>query len=225
MNTLFEMPSIQERASGYDPLDRLMEFGSDYLSNTDLLQIVIGDRQTAANILHRCDNNLREIGKLSLHELAKIPGMSKRKAAKLVTVLEIGRRRAGTLPKDRKVLAQSSDVVDYLRSNMQDLPHEVFCCIYLNRANKILKCERVSSGGITGTVADPRIILKRALEENACTLILSHNHPSGSVKPSKADEEPTYKIKEAAKYFDIKVIDHVIVSEDGYYSFADEGIL
>jgi DNA repair protein RadC len=112
-----------------------------------------------------------------------------------------------------------------LQTLLRDHRHEVFAVLFLNRANKINHFQIISEGGITGTVADPRVILKKALEEDAVSLILCHNHPSGSLKPSRADEELTRKIKEAATYFDIKVLDHLIVSDDGYYSFADEGIL
>ncbi|HLF45079.1 MAG TPA: JAB domain-containing protein, partial [Chitinophagaceae bacterium] len=108
---------------------------------------------------------------------------------------------------------------------LKDYNHEVFAVLFLNRANKINHFEIISEGGITGTVADPRIILKKALEENAVNIVLCHNHPSGSLKPSRTDEELTLKIKEAAKYFDITVLDHLIVSDAGYFSFADEGIL
>ena len=119
----------------------------------------------------------------------------------------------------------SNDIADYCIAKLKDYRHEVFAVMYLNRANKINHFQIVSEGGITGTVADPRIILKRALEEDAVSIILCHNHPSGSLKPSRADEDLTHKIKEAAKYFDIRVLDHVIVSDAGYFSFADEGLL
>jgi len=112
-----------------------------------------------------------------------------------------------------------------LRTKMMDLPNEVFAVIFLNRANKIKHFEIISSGGMTGTVADPRIIMKKALEEEAVSIILSHNHPSGNLRPSKADQDLTEKIKQAAKYFDISVLDHIIVSNEGYYSFADEGAM
>ena len=116
-------------------------------------------------------------------------------------------------------------MANYLRSALKDYRHEVFAVVFLNRANKVNHFEIISEGGITGTVADPRIILKKALEADAVSIILSHNHPSGSLKPSRADQQLTLKIKEAAIYFDITVIDHIIVSEEGYYSFSDEGIL
>ena len=125
----------------------------------------------------------------------------------------------------KQIVTSSADVANYLQTLLKDYKHEVFAVLFLNRANKINHFQIISEGGITGTVADPRIILKKALEEDAVSIILCHNHPSGSLKPSRADEELTFKIKEAAKYFDIKVLDHLIVSDDGYYSFADEGIL
>jgi DNA repair protein RadC len=137
----------------------------------------------------------------------------------------LGRRRQATASREKAVVSSSADVADYLQALLKDYKHEVFAVLFLNRANKVNHFEIVSEGGITGTVADPRIILRKALEEDAVNIILCHNHPSGSLKPSRADEELTYKIKEAAKYFDIKVLDHLIVSDDGYYSFADEGIL
>ena len=123
------------------------------------------------------------------------------------------------------MVTTSNDIAGYLQATLKDYRHEVFAVIFLNRANKINHFEIISEGGITGTVADPRIILRKALEEDAVSIILCHNHPSGSLKPSRADEELTTKIKEAARYFDIRVMDHIIVSENGYYSFADEGIL
>ena len=139
--------------------------------------------------------------------------------------MELGRRRQATAYREKAVITSSTDVANYLQTLLKDYKHEVFAVLFLNRSNKINHFQIISEGGITGTVADPRIILKKALEEDAVSIILCHNHPSGSLKPSKADEELTYKIKEAAKYFDIKVLDHLIVSDDGYYSFADEGIL
>ncbi|MDX2046435.1 MAG: JAB domain-containing protein, partial [Chitinophagaceae bacterium] len=126
---------------------------------------------------------------------------------------------------EKPVVKDTPSLARYLQATLKDFSYEVFAVVFLNRANKINHLEIISKGGITGTVADPRVILKKALEEEAVSLVLCHNHPSGSLKPSRADEELTKKIKEAAKYFDIKVLDHIIVSDAGYYSFADEGIL
>jgi DNA repair protein RadC len=125
----------------------------------------------------------------------------------------------------KPVVSSSADIAEYLKTKLKDYRHEVFAVLFLNRANKINHFEIVSEGGITGTVADPRIILRKALEQDAVNIILCHNHPSGSLKPSRADEQLTAKIKEAARFIDITVLDHIIVSEDGYYSFADEGVL
>jgi DNA repair protein RadC len=155
----------------------------------------------------------------------KIKGIGEAKAITIVAALEIGRRRQAMNYREKAIMTSSNDVANYLQSLLKDYRHEVFAVLFLNRANKINHFQIVSEGGITGTVADPRIILKKALEEDAVSMILCHNHPSGSLKPSSADVELTRKIKEAAKFFDIKVMDHLIVSDAGYYSFSDEGIL
>jgi DNA repair protein RadC len=136
----------------------------------------------------------------------------------------LGRRQAATYL-EKTVIRSNSDPAQQLRTTIKDFSYKIFVVLFLNKANKINHFEIISRGGITGTFADPRIILKKALEEDATSIVLCHNHPSGILKPSRADEELTYKIKEAAKYFDIAVMDHIIVSEEGYYSFSDEGIL
>ena len=139
--------------------------------------------------------------------------------------MELGRRRHAAAGLEKPVVKSSRDIAQYLQAILKDYAYEVFAVIFLNQANKINHFEIVSRGGITGTVADPRVILKKALEEDATSIVLCHNHPSGSLRPSLADEELTNKIKQASSYFNIKVIDHIIVSDEGYYSFADEGIL
>ena len=206
--------------------------GAESLSDSELLAILIvnGTRSRTAidlakEILNLGKNNLPELGKLTVKELMKIKGIGEAKAITIVAALELGRRRQGMNYREKAIITSSSDVANYLQSLLKDYRHEVFAVLYLNRANKINHFEIVSEGGITGTVADPRIILKKALEEDAVAIILCHNHPSGSLKPSGADQELTKKIKEAAKFFDIKVLDHLIVSDAGYYSFSDEGIL
>jgi DNA repair protein RadC len=176
-------------------------------------------------LMIKSKNNLVELGRLSIRELMKIRGIGMAKAISIAAALELGRRRLATESLDKPLVTSSSSVARFLQARFRDLPHEIFAVVFLNRANKIIHFEIVSSGGITGTVADPRIILKKALEEEAVSLILCHNHPSGSLKPSRADEELTLKIKEASRFFDIKVLDHVIVSSEGYFSFADEGLI
>lgn len=224
--------SIKQWAKDDRPREKLLMKGPETLSDSELLAILIvnGTRSKSAldlakEILILGKNNLPELGKLTVKQLMKIKGIGEAKAITIVAALEIGRRRQALHFLEKEVVSSSSDVARYLQTLFQDHHHEVFAVLFLNRANKINHFEIVSEGGITGTVADPRIILKKALEQEAVSLILCHNHPSGSLKPSKADEELTYKIKEAAKFFDIKILDHVIVSEAGYYSFADEGIL
>ena len=214
------------------PREKLLMKGPETLSDSELLAILIGHgtREKSAldlakEILQLSKNNLAELGKLTVRDMMKIKGIGEVKAISIAAALEMGRRRQATGYRQKEIITSSADVARYLQSLLQDHQHEVFAVLFLNRANKINHFQIISEGGMTGTVADPRIILKKALEENAVSIILCHNHPSGSLKPSSADEELTQKIKEAARFFDIKVLDHLIVSEDGYFSFADEGIL
>jgi DNA repair protein RadC len=214
------------------PREKLRSKGSSVLSDSELIAILLnhGTREKTAlelarEVLRAAKDNLNELGKLGVKELTRIKGIGEAKAVAIVAAMELGRRRQAMAYREKQVVSSSTDVAGYLQNLLKDYRHEVFAVLFLNRSNKVNHFEVISEGGITGTVADPRIILKKALEEDAVSIILCHNHPSGSLKPSKADEELTYKIREAAKYFDIKVLDHLIVSEDGYYSFADEGIL
>ncbi len=224
--------SIKQWAKDDRPREKLLLIGAENLSNSELLAILIhnGTRDKTAvdlakDILRLSKDNLNELGKTTVKELMKVKGIGEAKAITIAAALELGRRRQGSSTLNRVAVSTSHDIAQYLQSVLKDYRHEVFAVIFLNRANKIKHFEIVSEGGITGTVADPRIILKKALDEDAVSIILCHNHPSGSLKPSRADEELTSKIREAAKYFDIRVMDHIIVSESGYYSFADEGIL
>ncbi len=214
------------------PREKLRSMGAGSLSDAELLAILIqnGTRERSAldlgkELMIKSKHNLVELGRLSIRELMKIRGIGMAKAISIAAALELGRRRLATESLDKPLVTSSSSVARFLQARFRDLPHEIFAVVFLNRANKIIHFEIVSSGGITGTVADPRIILKKALEEEAVSLILCHNHPSGSLKPSRADEELTIKIKEASRFFDIKVLDHVIVSSEGYFSFADEGLI
>jgi DNA repair protein RadC len=172
------------------------------------------------------NNDLQRLGRMSVKEIRqlKTKGVGEAKAITIVAALELGIRR-NAAEHQKFVVTHSSDVANYLRAKLEHRKHEVFVAVYLNRSNKIRHHEVISTGGITGTVADPRVILKKALEHDATAIILCHNHPSGSLKPSKADEDLTWKIREAARYFDIQILDHIIVSDEGYYSFADEGLL
>lgn len=224
--------SIKHWAKDDRPREKLLLKGAENLSNSELLAILIhnGSKEKTAvdlakDILKMGKDNLNELGKLTVKELMKIKGIGEAKAITIAAALELGRRRQASSSLERVSVASSRDIAQYLQTVLKDYRREVFAVMFLNRANKIRHFEIISEGGITGTVADPRVILKKALEEDAVSIILCHNHPSGSLKPSRADEELTAKIKEAAWYFDIRVVDHIIVSENGYYSFADEGML
>ena len=224
--------SIKNWAADDRPREKLLSKGAEVLSNSELIAILInnGSKDKSAvdlakEILRLGSDNLNELGKLTLKDFQQIKGIGEAKAITIAAALELGRRRQASATLDKTIVQSSKDIAQYLKAILKDFNYEVFAVLFLNRANKINHFEIISRGGITGTVADPRIILKKALEQDATSIVLSHNHPSGSLKPSRADEELTQKIKEAAKYFDIKVIDHIIVSEDGYYSFADEGLL
>lgn len=224
--------SIKHWAKDDRPREKLLSIGASNLSNSELLAILIqkGTRQKSAvdlakEILRLGKDNLLALGKLSVKELMKVKGIGEAKAVAICAALELGRRRQASAYLERALIANSRDIAVYLQSLLKDYRHEVFAVTFLNRANRITHFEIISEGGITGTIADPRIILRKALEEEAVGIILCHNHPSGSLRPSRADEELTRKIKEAALFFDIRVVDHVIVSEEGYFSFADEGML
>jgi len=224
--------SIKDWAKDDRPREKLLSKSPSALSDSELLAILInnGSRQKSAvdlarEMLNLGKNNLAELGRLSVKDLMTIKGIGEAKAITIAAALELGRRRqaAGFLEKTH--VKHSADIALYLQSLLRDRTQEVFAVIFLNQANKINHFDIISEGGITGTVADPRIILKLALQYEAVSLVLCHNHPSGNLRPSRADEALTHKIKEAAKYFDIKVLDHIIVSNEGYYSFADQGIL
>ena len=226
------LTSIKNWAIDDRPREKLQTKGAAVLSDSELLAILInnGHKEKSAldiakDILKMGGNNLNELGKLSLKDLQKIKGIGIAKAITIAAALELGRRRQASDALEKIVIRTSGNIAQYLRATIKDFSYEVFAVIFLNKANKINHFEIISRGGITGTVADPRIILKLALEQGATSIILCHNHPSGNLKPSRADEELTQKIKIAARYLDIVVMDHVIVSEDGYYSFADDGLL
>ncbi|RYY38420.1 MAG: JAB domain-containing protein [Chitinophagaceae bacterium] len=224
--------SIKSWAKDDRPREKLLEKGAESLSDSELLAILIGSGtpqhsalDLARQLLQGARNSLPELARQSLAEWRKVPGIGPARALNLTAAFELGRRcQAGSLF-ERPTISSSQDVALQLKALLQDYRHEVFAVLYLNRANRVNRFEIVSEGGITGTVADPRIILRRALEEDAVGLILCHNHPSGNLRPSRADEELTTKIREAARFFDIRLLDHLIVSSDGYFSFADEGLL
>lgn len=215
------------------PREKLLLKGAETLSNVELLAILINNGnktntalEIALLLMQNVHNNLQGLTNLSVAEMLnfQINGLGKSKAVMIAAALELGVRRNMALKK-KSTIKQSSDVAAYLQAELGHKQMESFVVVYLNRANHIIRQEIISEGGITGTVADPRIILKKALDHHAVSIILCHNHPSGNLKPSKADELLTNKIKNAAAFLDIQVMDHIIVSEEGYYSFADEGLM
>ncbi len=225
--------SIKEWAVDDQPKSKLLLKGTPSLSNAELLAILINTGTVnatafdiARSLLMAADNDLQKLAALSVKEMVnlKIKGLGEAKAIGIAAALELGVRRNIASEKKERV-GSSRDVAAYLQASFQFLQQEVFAVVFLNRGNKIVHFEIISQGGITGTVADPRIILKKALENNATAIILCHNHPSGNLKPSTADELLTKKIKNAAALIDILVTDHIIVSNEGYYSFADQGLI
>ena len=224
--------SIKDWAKDDRPREKLLRKSPQALSNAELIAILLhtGNREKSAvelgrEVMLKGKDSLDELGRLSVRDLVAIKGIGEAKAITIAAALELGRRRQSAPFLEKNTVRNSADTAGVLRSQLVDFPHEVFAVIFLNQANKINHFQIISQGGITGTVADPRIILKTALQEEAVGLILSHNHPSGNLRPSRADEALTQKIKEAAGCLDIRVLDHIIVSNEGHFSFADEGLL
>jgi len=176
-------------------------------------------------ILASVANNLSELGKVSIKDLIKFKGIGEAKAISIAAALELGRRRGGGEALSRKHITSSKSIFELMHPLLGDLPHEEFWVIYLNNSNKVLDKLQLSKGGMTGTLVDTRIALKRALEVGAISLALVHNHPSGTLQPSEADKQVTQKLATASKSLDLRVIDHLIITEKGYFSFADEGVL
>lgn len=225
--------SIKNWSEDDRPREKMLLKGAEALSNAELLAILInnGTRNKSAvdlakELMGLVNNDLQRLGQLSVKEIVnlKVKGLGEAKAVAIAAALEVGIRR-GAVENKKEIIRNSKDVANYLQAQLQYKSHEVFIAIFLNQANKILHNEILSEGGITGTVVDPRILLRKALEHNAVSIILCHNHPSGNLNPSLADKQLTNKIKDAAKLLDITVADHIIVSSEGYFSFADEGLI
>lgn len=213
------------------PREKLMLKGKSVLSDAELIAILIGSgsRNESAvdlskRILASVDNNLNALGKLSLSQLMQFRGIGEAKAISIIAALELGRRRRGEDAVELKKITSSKIIFEIMQPIIGELPHEEFWIIYMNNSNKVISKSQLSKGGITGTLVDVRIVFKTALEMGATALILCHNHPSGTLIPSDADKQITRKLKLAGDSLEIKVLDHLIVTETSYYSFADEGI-
>ena len=224
--------SIKKWAVDDRPREKLLKKGKLSLSDSELIAILIGsgNRQESAvelskRILASTKNNLSELGKLSVSDLCKFKGIGEAKAIAIISALELGRRRRLENALERIKITSSRSVFELMQPIIGELPHEEFWIIYLNNSNKVIDKIQLSKGGITGTLVDVRLTLKKALELGAVAIILAHNHPSGTLKPSMADKNLTQKLKTASESLDIKVLDHIIVTEMSYFSFADEAIL
>jgi DNA repair protein RadC len=217
---------------GDKPREKLLDKGPRALSDSELLAILIrigkpggSAIELAKTVLKKNQDSLQELGKRTARELMKIEKIGLAKAVSIVAAMEIGRRRQIGLALERPIIKDSPTAAAYLRQELVNYPYEVFGVLYLTQSGRLKHFERISQGGITATTVDPRLIFKKALAEDAVSIIVSHNHPSGSLRPSKADEALTAKISEGAKYLDIKLLDHIIVGDQGYFSFANEGLL
>lgn len=224
--------SIKQWAEEDRPREKMLVKGRAALSDAELLAILISSGyknisavELSKQILAHYENDLNNLGRVNVNDLQKFKGIGEAKAIIILSALELGRRRSLKQVKAKPKITSSQDAYNCLYSLMEDLNHEVFKIILLNRNNRVLKIEQVSSGGIAGTVVDPKIIFKIALDNHSCSVILSHNHPSGNLKPSKADLDITKKIVLAGEALDIKILDHLIISNEGYFSFMDEGLM
>lgn len=224
--------SIKNWSQDDQPREKLLYKGKAALSDAELVAILIGsgNREESAvdlckRILASVDNNLSELGRLSIKQLMNFKGIGEAKAITIAAALELGRRRRGEDALEKKKINSSESVFELMQPIIGELEHEEFWIIYLNNSNKAIHKNQLSKGGITGTLVDVRLVLKQALEVGATGLILAHNHPSGALKPSEADKQITNKLKQASESLDIKVLDHLIVTEKAYFSFADEDLL
>lgn len=224
--------SIKNWSQDDQPREKLRDKGKTVLSDAELLSILIGsgNREESAvdlckRILASVDNNLNALGKLTIKQLMSFKGIGEAKAISIVGALEIGRRRRLEDAISLDKITSSKTVFETMQPIVGELSHEEFWILYLNNSNKIIKKNQLSKGGITGTLVDVRLVLKTALEYGATSLILCHNHPSGALKPSQADKDITQKLKKGAQSLDIKVLDHLIITEQSYFSFADEDLL
>lgn len=212
------------------PREKLVMKGTGALSDAELIAILIGTGTTkitavelARQVLQHVNNDLHSLARLTVKDLMKIKGIGEAKAITIVAALELGRRRKELEPEAKPKITSSKDAFELLRGDLMDLPKEEFWVLLLNRANRVITKRRISEGGVSGTVADPKIIFKLALEELASGVIVAHNHPSGNLSASQQDIDLTRKLKEGGKLLEIQLLDHIIVAGTRYYSFADNG--
>lgn len=222
--------TIKDLAEDDRPREKMERKGASSLSDAELIAILIrvgNASETAVDVAQRLlgqvNNSLNELARLSLHQLTRIKGIGRTKAITIQAALELGRRRNAEVPINRERIYSSRSVIDLLQPALADLPHEEFWVLLLNKSNMIIERIKVSQGGVGGTVVDPKLVLKHAVERLASALIVVHNHPSGNPQPSDKDIALTEKLKNAAQFFDITLLDHVIITDGECYSFADNG--
>jgi len=214
------------------PREKLLLKGTSALSDAELIAILLGSGtaklsavDVAKKVLAHVRNNLDELAKLSVRDLMKAKGIGEARAITIVAAMELGRRRKEQSAEEKPKVESSLSAFNIIKGDLLDLPHEEFWVLLLNRANRLIKKKRVSEGGVSGTVADPKIIFKIAIDELASGIIVAHNHPSGNLKPSESDIALTKKLKDAGKLLEISVLDHVIIGNNQYFSFTDEGLI
>ncbi len=224
--------TIKDWAVEDRPREKLLKKGVQSLSDAEIIALLIGSGtrnesavELSKKVLKSANNNLNELGKLDISELTKTKGIGQAKAITIQAALELGRRRKISDILNKKKITQSKDVYELFQPIIGDLPYEEFWILLLNRSNKIIEKIKISQGGIAGTVIDVKIILKQALEKLASSIVLCHNHPSGNRNPSKADDTITNKLKNGSEFMDIQVLDHIIIADTEYFSYADEGKL
>jgi DNA repair protein RadC len=224
--------SIRNWAVEDRPREKALASGIQSLSDAELIALLIGSGtrkisavDLARQILHMADNNLDKLGKYVVADLKKFKGIGQARAISIVAALELGRRRKIADAPEYTKIAGSSEVFNLMHPLLGDLAHEEFWVLILNRSNKVIDKQKISQGGITGTVTDIRLILKMALDNLATSMILCHNHPSGNLQPSDADIAITRRLKESASLMDISLLDHLIIAGKGYFSFADENMM
>ena len=223
---------IRKWAMDERPREKLLSKSPHHLSNAELLALILNcgacqktSIDLATEILKLSENNLAALQRIPVQQLMTIKGVGPARAAKVAASLELGRRMQAALPDKLSVVDGIRDAAYFLQKRFSYYSHEIFGVMFLNNANRVKAFSVISEGGITGTTVDVRLILKKALEAEATKLILGHNHPSGNMQPSKADQDLTVKIRNAADQLDIKVLDHLIITQQGYFSFANEGML
>jgi len=215
------------------PSTKILLKGKMALSDAELLSIIIGNDNsprrscldTARLLIHQANDNLGEVAKLSISELVKAGNITMAQATRVISAFEVGRRRDASEVASRLKVSTSKDAYDIFHGVLSDKPYEEFWILLLNRANRLIRKECISEGGISGTVVDPKKIFKVALDHHATGIILGHNHPSGNTRPSESDIRITNKIVEAGKLLEVSVLDHLILADNGFYSFSDKGAL